>query len=242
MQTLSQNFLNSTAAVTRPECLWQALFSGRYRIAAWYDRAGRRYLDVRPYAGAADAGFSLRQRRMLAARARGTALKVIAFDHGLSTGCVSRLLTLALERLGLKGASELPAVAALSAGNTSGSPAYDPLPAPGGLTLDAGETEGADGCVLLSFPLEPRLPDNLTPAERDVVVGILAGLPTRRIAERRGVSPRTVSNQIAQIFGKLRVSSRLSLALRVQASSAAVGSSGALTLQGKAPVASRLFV
>jgi len=219
MPTQDQDDWESSGVVTMPERVWQALFAGHYRIAAWYDRDGRRYVVVRPYEEIGNNSFTPRQRRMLAARARGTALKVIAFDHGLSTGSVSRLLTLALQRLGLAGVSELAAVSGVSAADTSATPAVDVLPPPAGLTV-ADEAEAQRGQLVLSFPLEPRLPVNLTPAERDVVVGILAGLPTRRIAERRGVSPRTVSNQIAHIFGKLRVGSRLTLALRVHAASA----------------------
>jgi DNA-binding CsgD family transcriptional regulator len=91
----------------------------------------------------------------------------------------------------------------------------DPLPCPPGLAV--AEAVQEEDCVVLSFPVAPAptVLEALSGAQREVAEGVLAGLPTREIARRRGVSPRTVSNQIAGIFEKLRVSSRLDLALLV---------------------------
>lgn len=94
--------------------------------------------------------------------------------------------------------------------------ASDPLPSPPGLAVD-GAGGGDDACLVLSFPIAPPRRAQLTRAEREVVDGILAGLPNRAIAERRGVSPRTVANQIARLFTKLRVDSRLGLVLAIHA-------------------------
>jgi DNA-binding CsgD family transcriptional regulator len=93
----------------------------------------------------------------------------------------------------------------------------DPLPSPPGLAVVANDAEVEGDCLVLSFPIPSGsdAPARLTPAEREVVDGILAGLPTREIAVRRGVSPRTVANQISHIFEKMRVGSRLALALSV---------------------------
>ncbi|HEX7604104.1 MAG TPA: helix-turn-helix transcriptional regulator [Polyangiaceae bacterium] len=54
----------------------------------------------------------------------------------------------------------------------------------------------------------------LTPAENDVVLGILSGQSNAEIAARRRRSTRTVANQIASIYRKLGVSSRSDLAAR----------------------------
>jgi DNA-binding NarL/FixJ family response regulator len=51
-----------------------------------------------------------RQRRFLAERAKGTALKVIAFETGVSIGTVSRELAAAMARLGLTSSADLAAV------------------------------------------------------------------------------------------------------------------------------------
>jgi DNA-binding NarL/FixJ family response regulator len=211
-----------------PEAAWRGVFAGHYRIAAWYDRAGRRYVVARQQAPGDDAPLTTRQRRVLAMRARGTALKVIGFELGLSIGTVSRELTLAMDRLGLVSFSDLAAVSVASA--DAGEGALEPLPCPRGLVVSPLEAD-ADGAeapgMLLSFPLDsaPSLPAVLTHAEREVVEGILAGLLNREIAARRGVSPRTVANQVSRIFEKLRVGSRLTLALSVRGvcASAAAG-------------------
>lgn len=66
-------------------------------------------------------------------------------------------------------------------------------------------------CVL-SFPLAtPALSTRLTPAEQAVLICLLAGWSSHTIAARRGTCVRTVVNQIASLYKKLRVSSRVEL-------------------------------
>lgn len=55
----------------------------------------------------------------------------------------------------------------------------------------------------------------VTAAERVVLGLAAAGLSNAQIAARRGVSPRTVANQIASAFRKLGVRSRLELEARL---------------------------
>jgi DNA-binding CsgD family transcriptional regulator len=52
----------------------------------------------------------------------------------------------------------------------------------------------------------------LTPRERSVASEALRGLSNLQIAERLGVAPRTVANQLASIFRKLEIGSRAELA------------------------------
>ena len=59
---------------------------------------------------------------------------------------------------------------------------------------------------------------HLTGRERDLIAQILAGRSNRAIADRLGIRPQTVRNQLTVLFRKLRVSSRLELAVRVSAS------------------------
>jgi DNA-binding CsgD family transcriptional regulator len=72
--------------------------------------------------------------------------------------------------------------------------------------------ESPDGdLVVLSFPLpeEPAAP--LTPAEAHVLELLLEGKSNAEVAARRGITPRTVANQVASLFRKLGVCSRLEL-------------------------------
>ena len=75
---------------------------------------------------------------------------------------------------------------------------------------------GTSSYSLLSFPRAWTIPDELTPAERQVALAALAGLSNADIARMRGSSPRTVANQLAAIFRKLGVRSRTELAARAR--------------------------
>jgi two-component system nitrate/nitrite response regulator NarL len=55
----------------------------------------------------------------------------------------------------------------------------------------------------------------LTPRERDVMRGVARGKTNREIAEELKVSEYTVKQHLKQVFGKLRVSSRVELVLRI---------------------------
>lgn len=56
---------------------------------------------------------------------------------------------------------------------------------------------------------------DLTAAELEVAKGIVEGLTMRALAQRRGVSERTIANQLARVYRKLGVGSRYELAARV---------------------------
>ena len=81
------------------------------------------------------------------------------------------------------------------------------------------ETDGSSSDpTVVSFSLpETDWRDPLTPAEIDVVEDVLAGLGNAQIAGKRTSSPRTVANQLASIYKKLRVRSRLELSIYVLA-------------------------
>jgi DNA-binding NarL/FixJ family response regulator len=92
----------------------------------------------------------------------------------------------------------------------------DDLPPPQDLALERRDST-PEGTLLLSFPVArdaapARAPVVLTPSERAVLRALLAGATNGQIAARRGVSPRTVANQVAALFRKVRVHSRLDLA------------------------------
>ena len=55
--------------------------------------------------------------------------------------------------------------------------------------------------------------NRLSPKEQEVLLLLLEGLTNDAIAERLGITPRTVKAHISSIFEKLHVSDRLSLAL-----------------------------
>ena len=92
------------------EALWQAIARGSYRIVNWYDREGRRYVVLRHAEPERDADLTTRQRKALALRAKGCALKVIAFELGVSVTTAAREVELGLSCLGLDSTAALAAV------------------------------------------------------------------------------------------------------------------------------------
>lgn len=64
-------------------------------------------------------------------------------------------------------------------------------------------------------PASPSVLAQLRPAEREVAASVTEGLSNADIARRRSGSPRTVANQLAAIFGTLRVQSRAELVRRL---------------------------
>jgi len=81
-----------------------------------------------------------------------------------------------------------------------------------------------DGVSYRYLALSGPRPDEgeglLTGAERGVVRGVLAGWSNRRIARQRGVSERTVANQLASVYRKLGVRGRHELIRRATSTDA----------------------
>ncbi len=70
-------------------------------------------------------------------------------------------------------------------------------------------------CLVVSYPLKrPREFALLSIAEIDVVEGVLQGMSQRAIAQRQGVAPRTIANQLASAYRKLGVTDLVDLAIR----------------------------
>jgi len=75
----------------------------------------------------------------------------------------------------------------------------------------------SDDLTMLAFALpEAELPEALTIAEQEVALQVYAGASHRDIAQTRGVSVKTIGNQLESIYRKLGVSSRVELVLRLR--------------------------
>jgi len=70
---------------------------------------------------------------------------------------------------------------------------------------------GSAEFVLFEMPLEFVPPAAFTPAEREVLNHVRAGLSSAEIARARGTSARTVANQLASMYRKMGVNSRQEL-------------------------------
>jgi DNA-binding NarL/FixJ family response regulator len=82
---------------------------------------------------------------------------------------------------------------------------------PRGLRL---EESAEHGTLVVSFPVPgAAFQGLLTGTETAIAQDILAGLSNADIARGRGTAVRTIANQVASIYRKLRVRSRLELSL-----------------------------
>ncbi|MDQ3032586.1 MAG: helix-turn-helix transcriptional regulator [Myxococcota bacterium] len=71
--------------------------------------------------------------------------------------------------------------------------------------------------ALIELPLpEAELPLALSDAEQDVALAVFEGATNQEIATARGVSVKTVGNQLESIYRKLHVTSRAELVLRLR--------------------------
>jgi DNA-binding NarL/FixJ family response regulator len=90
-----------------------------------------------------------------------------------------------------------------------------PFRKPQGLRLE--EPHGT-GVLVLSFPVPcATFGELLTDTEAAIARDILSGLSNAAIARKRGTAVRTIANQVASIFRKLQVRSRLELSLYARA-------------------------
>lgn len=90
------------------------------------------------------------------------------------------------------------------------------LAAPAGFRSARLEHEGRTILVMSYDVPDWEMPPSLTAAEQAVLRAMLNGAGQREIAQARGVSYRTVANQIASAYSKLGVSSRAEAAAILQ--------------------------
>jgi|HubBroStandDraft_5_1064220.scaffolds.fasta_scaffold60366_1 DNA-binding NarL/FixJ family response regulator len=130
-------------------------------------------------------------------RAQGSLIKALAFDLGWPPAAVCERVASVMRKLKLT--SEVELVTLL----------HEPQPR----ELSAIRARsGATDLVVFTYAKPVwTLPPSLTAAERGVVLGMLTGATQREIARARGTAPRTIANQVASIFRKLGVGSRLEL-------------------------------
>lgn len=161
--------------------LWRGLYAGRWSLVEHVDSDGRRFVLARRNDPERRAPFALtrRQRQVLFYASVGWSYKQIAYALGLaSEGSVSIHLAKSLRKIGLSSRAELIRVTSQWVAAVAGASAPSPS-----------ERE-------------------LTPAEREVAEHVFAGRSNREIAEQRGVSERTVANQLASIYRKLELLDR----------------------------------
>jgi DNA-binding CsgD family transcriptional regulator len=176
---------------------WQALLRGEYSTIDRFESDQRRYVVafVNEPSLLDPRGLTAAEGAVAAWAARGHAEKVIAYELGLAPGTVSALLARAYKKLGVRSRAAL--VARLS------------------VPTDIERMKLDDGAEVLLFSAPSEEHGGLgalTQTEREVASAAARGDDNRSIAERRGVSPRTIATQLAGIYEKLGVGTRAELA------------------------------
>jgi DNA-binding NarL/FixJ family response regulator len=156
--------------------------------------------------------LSPRERRVLERRVGGQSQKEIGYDLGVALTTVSEHLRVGLNKLGIERLeTAVVAVAALR----QGTPELWQTP--------DSEPQGETGAHLfvVRAELAASVLETLTAAERQVALLAADGLSNAEIGLERRSSPRTVANQVASAFRKLRAHGRLELIRRLLLESAA---------------------
>jgi DNA-binding NarL/FixJ family response regulator len=135
--------------------------------------------------------------RVATRRARGDLIKAIAIDLGCSDAIVHRHLASVMRKLKIACQADLVVLL------------QERMP----WSLVASRVRSsAEDYLVLTYP-RPfwALPPCLSSAEQAIVLELVGGASQRAIAQARGTSIRTVANQVASIFRKLNVGSRIDL-------------------------------
>ncbi len=88
----------------------------------------------------------------------------------------------------------------------------EPFRRPSGLRVEGSADDGTTVVVSYLVP-EADWQALLTSTETEITRDVLAGLSNADIARKRGTAVRTIANQVASIYRKLQVRSRLELSL-----------------------------
>lgn len=191
--------------VRQTDDLWPALIAGEWVLVDRFESSGRRVVVAHRTDALARPlqALTSQEAQALQLALCGVANKVVALELGVSESTVSRLVERGLRRLDLATLAEAAELRSMS---------HYRLSLGGGSSsaeLAILEGELAHGSPSLLGPVP------LTRAERMVLAAVLAGQSHQQIATARRTSRRTVDNQVASIYAKLRVKSRRELVARV---------------------------
>ncbi len=202
---MSSNILGNTAPEL--ESVWPELISGRARIVNSGATQAHHYFQV------VMGGSQPPERRPTANRLRifervllGESQKVVAMELGCATSTVATAVGACLRAMGVKGgSSRVPPLLVLALHALRGR--VDRVE----LRIERSRAAGGELQVVSSARLDLHLADKLTGSELAVIGPLIEGHSHAEIARQRRTSIRTVANQIASAYKKLRVSGRMDL-------------------------------
>jgi DNA-binding NarL/FixJ family response regulator len=182
---------------------WDAVVAGRWSLVDRFDADRRRFIVAyRNPPGVVDPRrLTAREEGVATLASLGRSNKEIAMDLGTSDSTVANSLAAALGKLGLDSRTLLPIFWRDLHGR-------------------AWAVDRADArLIALGGRADPEGLAALSPAERAVAKGMLAGLSDRDIASARRCSRNTIANHTAAVYRKLGVHSRAELASKLSRAS-----------------------
>jgi DNA-binding CsgD family transcriptional regulator len=190
-----------------------ALLDGSLRLVEVLRHGASCEVVLRPQASA--PRLSGRERSVMERIVGGASQKAVSYELGVALTTVSAHLRVGLNKLGIARWEQAVLAAAVVSR--------------GGERARAFTRAGGEGPVhevggpLLSTRIElcEVALALLTEAEREVALLALDGYTNAEISRSRQVSPRTVANQLAAVFRKLRVHGRLELIRKITLGSSA---------------------
>jgi DNA-binding NarL/FixJ family response regulator len=180
--------------------LWRGLVCGACRVVDGFFSHERCYLVVRQSARPSEA-LSGRRLAILEQILCGAYQLRVAIDLDLSPSTIASNARSALEMLGVSGRPSrihpIVMIAAIVAGSGASR-----------LANRSTIIEETSTLQVWSIPRPERRYTSLPPAELAIVGCLVEGLSYEEISYLRGTSKRTIANQIAAVFRRLRVSGR----------------------------------
>jgi len=172
--------------------IWSSLVCGRWSLVDDYEDGGQRYiLAIRNDRWADDFSLNQVEARTIELAVLGKRPKEMTSELGISLSRVYALQQSALDKLGARCIGDVRALAQRLPGK-----------------LLTRISLGLEAIVALKAPAASHDLSRLTGAERAVVRDLASALSQGEIARRRKRSVRTVANQVASLYKKLRVSDR----------------------------------
>jgi DNA-binding NarL/FixJ family response regulator len=189
------------------DSFWPDLVAGRAHIVASGATREHYFFHVASTTpGRISTKLTLRRLQFLERVLLGAPQKVVALETGCSPSAVAVAVRDALRALGLTNSgSHVPALLVMLVHMLHGKARR--------VDLRLDYLPGADGEVQVLSSARPELMlcDRLTPTELEVIGLLVEGSTYAEIAMHRCTSARTIANQIASAYRKLKVSGRLEL-------------------------------
>ena len=182
---------------------WEGLVSGRWSLVDYFDSDQRRFIVAikNDPAYPDPRGLTPRERQVAEYVGLGRSSKEIAYTLGLSESAITNCTARVQDKLGMASRTELVSFFA-----------------PNGFRRKLAEKSISDERFLIasSSLINTKDFENLSEAEREITILMIAGSTNADIAEKRGVSEYTIANQVQSIFRKLCVRSRGELVVKLQ--------------------------